>query len=84
MSEPLIQLLAHLPAAAPDPRRGERIKARCRKRLPRQAAGPSNSRAPAPRGSTAPLWQPFIAALGVAYLTEVVVQALRFYTRFLY
>jgi hypothetical protein len=33
----------------------------------------------APGGRTAQLWQPLIAILGVAYLAEVIVLALRIY-----
>ena len=36
--------------------------------------GTSDSAAP-----TAQVWQPLIAVLGIAYLTEVIVQALRVY-----
>jgi hypothetical protein len=79
MPEPLIRLLADLPAAEPDLARHERLKARCRERLARSAPAVSSSRLPAPRGWTGQLWQPLIAVLGVAYLTEVVLQTLRFY-----
>lgn len=79
MSEPLIRLLAELPPAEPDPARVERIRMECRARLARQAARASALRAPAPRGRTVQVWQPLIAALGLAYLTEVIVQALRVY-----
>ena len=79
MSEPLIRLLAELPPAELDPARAERIRMGCRARLARQASRGSTLRAPAPRGSTVSVWQPLIALLGVAYLTEVIVQALRVY-----
>jgi hypothetical protein len=71
MSEPLIRLLAELPAAEPDPARAERIRVRCRARLVRQALRPSALRGPAPRGRTAQLWQPLVVVLGAAYLAEV-------------
>ena len=78
MPEPLIRLLAELPAAEPDPARAERIRMGCRARLARQAPRVSASRGPA-RARTVQVWQPLIAVLGVAYLTEVIVQALRVY-----
>ena len=79
MPEPLIQSLAELPTAEPDPVRAAQVRGRCRARLKRQAARQPTSR----RGKMQPLWQPLIAALGVAYLTEVVVEAIRFYGLFL-
>lgn len=82
MSEPLIRLLAELPSAEPDPTRAERIRIRCRARLTRQAPCATALRSPAPPGRTVHVWQPLIVVLGVAYLTEVIVQALRVYGRF--
>jgi hypothetical protein len=79
MCERLIRLLSELPSAEPDAARSEQIRVRCRTRLARQVPGASASSAPAPGGRTAQLWQPLIAILGVAYLAEVVVQALRIY-----
>jgi hypothetical protein len=79
MSEPLIRLLAGLPPAEPDPARAERMRMECRARLARQAVRASPLRGPAPRGRTVRVWEPLIAGLGVAYLTEVIVQALRVY-----
>jgi hypothetical protein len=79
MSEPLIRLLAELPPAEPDPAWAERIRLGCRARLARQTPRESIVRAPAPRGRTVPVWQPLLAVLGAAYLTEVIVQALRVY-----
>jgi hypothetical protein len=79
MSEPLIRLLAELPPAEPDPARGERIRMICRARLARQARRQSTLRAPVRRGRAVPIWQPLLAVLGVVYLTEVIVQALRVY-----
>jgi len=77
MSDPLTRL-ADLPSAEPDPARAERIRARCRARLARQAP-----RAPAPRrapgGAAIPLWQPLIVVLGVGYMAEVILEALRVY-----
>lgn len=80
MSEPLIRLLSELPAAEPDPAEAERIRMRCRAQLARQAPRSSASRrTPAPY-VTVKVWQPIIALLGIAYLAEVIVQALRVYT----
>jgi hypothetical protein len=80
MSERLIRLLAELPRAEPDPAGAERIRIRCRAQLARQASRASaSSRAPARHDRIAQVWQPLIAVLGIAYLTEVIVQALRVY-----
>ena len=79
MSEPLIPLLAELPPAEPDRARAERTRMRCRARLARQTPGASASRASALRIRTAQAWQTLIALLGAAYLTAVIVQALRVY-----
>jgi hypothetical protein len=79
MSDPLTRL-AELPSAEPDSARAERIRVRCRTRLGQQAP-----RAPASRargGVAARVWQTLIVVLGVGYMTEVVVQALRVYGRF--
>ena len=81
MPEPMMNLLRDLPGAEPDPARAERTRLRCRSRL---AARPrvSTSSAPSVRGSSgskALLWQPVVAVLGVAYLAEALVQALRAY-----
>jgi hypothetical protein len=82
MSEPLIRLLAELPSAEPGPARAERIRMGCRARLAREVPCASALRSPASRGGTVQVWQPLIVVLGVAYLTEVIVQALRVYGRF--
>lgn len=79
MSDPLIRLLAELPPAEPDPARAERIRMGCRARLARQAPRASASHARSPRGRTVRVWQALIAVLGVAYLTDVIVQALQVY-----
>ena len=78
MSEPMMTLLRDLPGADPDPARAERTRLRCCARL---AARPraSTSSAPGPRGRKGLLWQPLIAVLSVAYLTEALVEALRAY-----
>ena len=78
MSEPMMTLLRNLPGADPDPLRAEQTRMRCRTRL---AARPRTSTptAPSPRGTRALLWQPLVAVLGVAYLAEALVQALRAY-----
>jgi hypothetical protein len=82
MSEPLIRLLAELPSTEPDPTRAERIRMVCRARLGQQAPRASVLRSSALRSRTVQVWQPLIVVLGVAYLTEVIVQALRVYGRF--
>lgn len=77
MSEPLMRLLAELPSTELDPVRAERIRRRCRARLARQASRASALRISTPRVKPAQVWQPLVALLGAAYLTEVIVQALR-------
>jgi hypothetical protein len=72
MSDLLIGVLADLPAAEPDPAKAERIRRRCRTLMARQRPRRTSS-----RGTAAKAWQPFIAVLGAAYLTEVFVLALR-------
>jgi hypothetical protein len=80
MSERLIRLLAELPPAEPDPAGTERIRTHCRAQLARQAPRASASRrAPGRQDRIVQVWQPLIAVLGIAYLTEVIVQALRVY-----
>lgn len=79
MSEPLIRLLAELPAAQPDPARSEQMRVRCRARLAWHATRAPASHAAIPRGGTVQVWQPLIVVLGVAYLTEVILHALRVY-----
>jgi hypothetical protein len=74
MSEPLMRLLAELPAAELEPERAERIRRSCRARLTRQAPRAWNS------GITfAPLWRPLVALLGVAYLIGAIIEAVRVY-----
>jgi hypothetical protein len=79
MSGPLMRLLAELPPAEPETVRAERLRMRCRAQLAQQSPRPSASRAPARHDSIVQVWQPLIAVLGIAYLTEVIVQALRMY-----
>ena len=79
MSETLIRLLAELPPAEIDPARAEQIRMGCRARLAQQASALRN---PTPRGRTVPGFQALIVVLGVAYLIEVLVQALRVYGHF--
>jgi hypothetical protein len=80
MSERLIRLLAELPPAEPDAAGAERIRMRCRAQLARQARRTSAShRAPTRHDRTVQVWRPLIAVLGIAYLTEVIIQALRVY-----
>jgi hypothetical protein len=79
MSDTLIRLLGELPAADPDRARSERVRLRCHARLVRQSERASASRAPARPSRTAPLWPSLIATLGIAYLADVIVQALGLY-----
>jgi hypothetical protein len=74
MSDPLIRLMAELPPLEPDPARAIRTRIRCRAQFARHTP-----RAPASRLRIAQVWQPMIALLGAAYLTEVIVQAVRLY-----
>jgi hypothetical protein len=78
MSDPLIGLLAGLQSAQPNPARAERVKARCRARLAKQATRVSPPRDVA-RGRATMMWQPLIAILGAAYLADVIVTALGVY-----
>jgi hypothetical protein len=79
MSDPLTRLLAELPLAEPDPRRTERTRMRCRARLARQASRASAAHGSASSRPTVQVWQLVIAVLGLAYLTEVIVQAFTVY-----
>ncbi|HKC57615.1 MAG TPA: hypothetical protein VKC35_15875 [Vicinamibacterales bacterium] len=79
MSDPLTRLLAELPVAEPDPARAERTRMGCRALLAQRAARASASRGPSSGRRTVQVWQLLIAVLGVAYLTEVIVQALSVY-----
>ena len=83
MPEPLIRLLAELPPAEPDAARAERTRPRCRARFQRRARRAARRPWPARAAGRAQLWQPLIAVLGVVYLTEALVQAIRFYGLFL-
>ena len=79
MPDPLTRLLAELPLAEPDPARAERTRMGCRALLARQTPRASASRGPSSSRRTVQAWQLLIAVLGVAYLTEVIVQALSVY-----
>jgi hypothetical protein len=79
MSDPLTRLLADLPPAEPDPTRAERTRMGCRALLARQAARASAARGPSSGSATVQVWHLLIAILGIAYLTEVIVQALTVY-----
>jgi hypothetical protein len=79
MSEPLTRLLAELPSAEPDTARTERIRMSCRARLDRQALHASGSPAAGRPDLSVQVWQPLITVLAVAYMTEVIVHALRVY-----
>ena len=77
MSDPLMELLAHLPPAQLDRARAEAIRTRCHARLARRASRGSASRPGEQRVKIVHVWQPLIAILGVAYLMAVIVQAFR-------
>jgi hypothetical protein len=81
MSDPLIPLLAALPAAESDAARAARTRARCRARLARQASRTHVAERAGQRGALASIWPTLIAALGAAYLADAIVVAFRFYTR---
>ncbi len=76
MSEPLTRL-AELASIEPDAARAERIRVSCRTRLERRARRVSASYAHG--GGTARIWRTLIVVLGVGYMTEVIMQALRIY-----
>jgi hypothetical protein len=79
MSDRLTRLLAELPLAEPDPARAERTRMGCRALLAQQASRASTSRGPSSGRGIVQVWQLLIAVLGVAYLTEVILQALSVY-----
>lgn len=79
MAEPLIDLLAALPEAAPDPGRAERLRGRCHARLARQAARRAPAREPRASSPATSAWRPLVALLGLAYVVDVIVIALRIY-----
>ena len=79
MFDPMMRLLTELPPAEPDPARAERIRMRCRARLARQAARSLASRRPGAPSRMGQVWPSLIAVLGVVYLTEVLIQAVRLY-----
>ncbi|OFW05057.1 MAG: hypothetical protein A3H96_06000 [Acidobacteria bacterium RIFCSPLOWO2_02_FULL_67_36] len=73
--DPLLRRLERLPPAGPDAARAERVRTRCHKALARQAAQ-RPSRPPAKWRR----WEPaLIGGLCLAYLTEVLHEALHLY-----
>jgi len=71
--------LARLATAAPEPLRAARVKARCQTRLAaRWAPRPAPPR-PVAGLAVVRVWQPLVVLLGIGYLAEVVVEALRIY-----
>jgi hypothetical protein len=79
MSDSLIRRLGGLPAAEPDSRRTEHIRARCHARLARQKRRSLVENMPT-RERMAPVWQSLVAVLGFVYLTEVIRFALAVYS----
>lgn len=77
MADPLMDRLAALPSAEPDPLRSARTRQRCRAALVRQAPAPA-TRAQAPRVRPT-IWSPAVAVLGGLYLVQALVIAFRFY-----
>jgi hypothetical protein len=76
MNDPLLGRLEHLGRAEPDRARAERVRARCHTAMARRRA----AHQPRPRSAPAVTWEPAIAAMFcVAYLSEVVRQALHLY-----
>lgn len=79
MADLLMDRLAALPSAAPDPRRSTRTRERCRATLVR--------RPPLPRPDTPEpclrhaVWPQAVTILGTLYLVQAVVLALQFYDR---
>jgi hypothetical protein len=81
MPQPL-STLAELQCAEPDLGRSQRIRERCHMRLTQQAARAPGSHTVGAGDGTGRLWQPAMVVLGVGYLTEVIIQALRVYRSF--
>src|SRR5690606_22705129 len=79
MDDPLIRQLSGLASAEPDSARSAQIRRRCHARLARIRLAQPVAGASAARGGTSRVWPPLLAALGVVYFTEVLVQALRVY-----
>lgn len=77
MAEPLMDLLATLPEAAPDPKRGLRFREGCHARLARQAARRTRTRTSAASSTAAYAWRPLLALLGFTYVIDVIVVAMR-------
>jgi hypothetical protein len=76
MNDPLLQALEHLEKLEPDRARAERVRARGHAAMVKRRA----ARQPAPRPVPTAAWEPALAAaFCVAYLTEVVRQALHLY-----
>lgn len=82
MSDPLIDLLAMLPPAEPDPRRAERTVRRSRTRLtrpvrwPREAVPKTAGSAPVRRATP---WTPAVAIVGLVYVWQALSMAFRIY-----
>lgn len=76
MSDPLMERLAGLSGAEPEKGRALRTRARCRARLAANRARAAGSKGQ-PIGSG--LWRPAITGLGVLYMIEALMLALRVY-----
>ena len=72
MSDALMRRLEALPVAEPDSTRTEHIRKRCHAQLERRARRGAPSHAPPVRRRPLPIWQSFVAVLGLVYLAEVI------------
>lgn len=77
MADPLMDQLAALEPAAPDPARSERTRLRGHAHLARQS--PTTAPARAARDRPA-VWPSAVAMLGVLYMLQALVMAFRLYT----
>jgi hypothetical protein len=78
MADPLIDRLAELRSADPDPVRSARTRERCRTALARRTA-PSPAPDPQRRRRWPTLWPHAVTILGALYLVQALVLAFRFY-----
>ena len=74
MNDPLLERLARLPDAAPDPDRIARLRARCHARLARRPPRASRPSARARAG-----WESVVIGVGAGYVIETMRQALYMY-----
>jgi hypothetical protein len=77
MAEPLMDLLASLPEATPEPERAQRFRNGCHARLARQVRRRRTARTSTAPSTAAYAWRPLVALLGLAYVIDVIVIAMR-------